>query len=106
MLRACGADESFLRTHGGDGRTQRVAEFLLLDRLFPRSALHALTTAEECLRGAGAVDRAGRHGRPGAAPDRPGRTRLEYADTATPARATCPRSCGRCSGRARRPARR
>src|SRR5262245_61825127 len=49
VLRACGADESFLRTHGGHVVPQRVAEFLLLDRLFPRSALHALTTAEECL---------------------------------------------------------
>src|ERR671926_494433 len=50
VLRACGADESFLRTHGGTLQPQRVAEFLLLDRLFPRSALHALTTAEQCLR--------------------------------------------------------
>src|SRR6266511_4614555 len=48
VLRACGADESFLRTHGGNVQGQRVAEFLLLDRLFPRSALHALTTAEHC----------------------------------------------------------
>ena len=43
VLRACGADESFLRTHGGEVVPQRVAEFLMLDRLFPRSALHALT---------------------------------------------------------------
>jgi uncharacterized alpha-E superfamily protein len=49
VLRACGADESFLRTHGGTVRAGRVVEFLLLDRLFPRSALHALTTAEQCL---------------------------------------------------------
>jgi uncharacterized alpha-E superfamily protein len=27
----------------------RVAEFLLLDRLFPRSVFHALATAERCL---------------------------------------------------------
>jgi uncharacterized circularly permuted ATP-grasp superfamily protein len=33
----------------------RPAEFLLLDRLFRRSALHALTTAEECLRELGPV---------------------------------------------------
>src|SRR4029453_19423664 len=60
VLRACGADESFLRTHGGTVRADRVAEFLLLDRLFPRSALHALTTAEQCLLELDpAVDRAG-----------------------------------------------
>ncbi len=80
VLRACGADESFLRTHGGNVQGQRVAEFLLLDRLFPRSALHALTTAEHCLRElaptterAGVTDAARRPiGQP--------RTRLEYAD--------------------------
>ena len=39
---------------------QRVAEFLLLDRLFPRSALHALTEAEECLEAlAPSTERAG-----------------------------------------------
>src|SRR2546423_3900168 len=46
VLRACGADESFLRTHGGTLDPARVVEFLMLDRLFPRSALHALTAAE------------------------------------------------------------
>jgi uncharacterized alpha-E superfamily protein len=83
VLRACGADESFLRTHGGDVVAQRVVEFLLLDRLFPRSALHALTEAEECLEAlapsterAGVADTARRV--IGQA-----RTRLEYADTAT-----------------------
>ena len=50
VLRACGADESFLRTHGGTLDPTRIVEFLTLDRLFPRSALHALTTAEQCLR--------------------------------------------------------
>jgi uncharacterized alpha-E superfamily protein len=80
VLRACGADESFLRTHGGDVHGQRVVEFLLLDRLFPRSALHALTTAEQCLRElAPTIDRAGVTD----AARRPigqARTRLEYAD--------------------------
>jgi uncharacterized alpha-E superfamily protein len=80
VLRACGADESFLRTHGGNVRGQRVVEFLLMDRLFPRSALHALTTAERCLRDlapsterAGVADAARR-------PIGRARTRLEYAD--------------------------
>jgi uncharacterized alpha-E superfamily protein len=80
VLRACGADESFLRTHGGEVLPQRVAEFLLLDRLFPRSALHALTEAEECLEALSpATERAGMAD----AARRPvgqARTRLEYAD--------------------------
>jgi len=83
VLRACGADESFLRTHGGAVVPQRVAEFLLLDRLFPRSALHALTEAEECLEAlaptterAGMADAARR-------PIGQARTRLEYSDAAT-----------------------
>jgi uncharacterized alpha-E superfamily protein len=82
VLRACGADESFLRTHGGTVRSARVVEFLLHDRLFPRSALHALTTAEQCLREldpsterAGVTDAARR-------PIGQERTRLEYADSA------------------------
>ncbi|MBP2703027.1 alpha-E domain-containing protein [Microbispora sp. RL4-1S] len=47
LLEACGADESFTRIHRGD--RDRVVEFLLLDRLFPRSVMHALTTTERCL---------------------------------------------------------
>jgi uncharacterized alpha-E superfamily protein len=80
VLRACGADESFLRTHGGTLEPARVVEFLMLDRLFPRSALHALTAAEQCLREmAPATERAGVRD----AARRPigqVRTRLEYAD--------------------------
>lgn len=49
LLRACGAHESFIRTHGRAAEPSRVVEFLLLDRLFPRSVVHALGTAEECL---------------------------------------------------------
>jgi uncharacterized alpha-E superfamily protein len=49
LLRACGAHESFIRTHGWATEPEQVIEFLLLDRLFPRSVVHALTTAEECL---------------------------------------------------------
>ena len=48
LLQACGAYESFARTRSGGG-SRHVAEFLVLDRLFPRSVLHALATAEECL---------------------------------------------------------
>jgi uncharacterized alpha-E superfamily protein len=49
LLRACGAHESFIRTHGSGAEPARVAEFLLLDRLFPRSVVHALATAEDAL---------------------------------------------------------
>jgi uncharacterized alpha-E superfamily protein len=49
LLHACGAYESFIRTHGWAAEPARVADFLLLDRLFPRSVLHSLETAEECL---------------------------------------------------------
>jgi uncharacterized alpha-E superfamily protein len=80
VLRACGADESFLRTHGGTLDAARVVEFLLLDRLFPRSALHALTAAEQCLRElAPATERAGVRD-PARRPVGRMRTRLEYAD--------------------------
>ncbi|MFD7939205.1 alpha-E domain-containing protein [Streptomyces sp. NPDC059755] len=76
LLSASGADEAYARVHGGFGDTPRVAEFLLLDRDFPRSALHALTTAEECLNALG---------RPRQDPARRPigrlRTRLEYLDS-------------------------
>lgn len=48
-LRACGAHEAFLRTYRGLQADKEAAEFLLLDRLFPRSVVSALTTAEQCL---------------------------------------------------------
>ncbi|TMR91636.1 alpha-E domain-containing protein [Nonomuraea basaltis] len=48
LLQASGADESFTRTHGA--RDGEVLEFLLLDRLFPRSIVYSLLTAEKCLR--------------------------------------------------------
>ncbi|MDQ4097362.1 MAG: alpha-E domain-containing protein, partial [Actinomycetota bacterium] len=48
-LRCCSAHEAFLRTYQRAVEPDLVAEFLLLDRLFPRSAFHALGEAEECL---------------------------------------------------------
>jgi uncharacterized alpha-E superfamily protein len=50
-LRCCSAHEAFLRTYRRGVEPDLVAEFLLLDRLFPRSAFHALGQAEECLAG-------------------------------------------------------
>lgn len=49
LLRFCGAYEAHLRTYRGQLEPACVAEFLLLDRLFPRSVFCALLTAEECL---------------------------------------------------------
>lgn len=49
LLRSCGAWETFLRTYRGSLTDRHAAEFLLLDRLFPRSAFAALSAAESCL---------------------------------------------------------
>ena len=50
ILRSCGAYEAYLRTYRGVPSTRNAAEFLLLDRLFPRSILFAVARAETCLR--------------------------------------------------------
>ena len=79
LLRSAGAYESFIRTRTWSGEPQQVIEFLLTDRLFPRSVVHTLAAAEEAL---AALDPGG-----GTARDDPARrslgelrTRLEYAD--------------------------
>jgi uncharacterized alpha-E superfamily protein len=48
-LRACSAHEAYLRTYQRALEPRLVLEFLLLDRLFPRSVLHALSAGEEAL---------------------------------------------------------
>jgi uncharacterized alpha-E superfamily protein len=48
-LRACGAYEAFLRTYKGLETERGAAEFLLLDRLFPRSVVFSLNRAEQCV---------------------------------------------------------
>lgn len=48
-LRACGAHHAFIRLYGGDQVDVEAAEFLLLDRTFPRSVVHSLTVVEEAL---------------------------------------------------------
>jgi uncharacterized alpha-E superfamily protein len=80
LLRACGADESFLRTHGGTSDPKRIAEFLLLHRRFPRSVLHALATAEQCLIELGPDPGPAGVPDPARRPIGQMRTRLEYAD--------------------------
>ncbi len=60
ILRSCGAYEAYLRTYRGTPSATRAAEFLLMDRLFPRSILFSIATAEDCLRNLGPrSDRAG-----------------------------------------------
>jgi uncharacterized alpha-E superfamily protein len=60
LLRSCSAHEAFLRTYHREPEPALAAEFLLLDRLFPRSVFCALHTAESCL--AELDPRAGRAG--------------------------------------------
>jgi len=50
ILRSVGAYEAYLKTYRGMPSAQNAAEFLLLDRLFPRSILFAILRAESCLR--------------------------------------------------------
>jgi len=50
ILRSVGAYEAYLRTYRGTPIARNAAEFLLLDRLFPRSILFSVTRAERCLR--------------------------------------------------------
>ncbi|MEP9364579.1 alpha-E domain-containing protein [Nocardioides sp. CN2-186] len=48
-LRACGGYEAFLRTYRGIESERGAVEFLLLDRLFPRSVVFSLNRAEQCV---------------------------------------------------------
>ncbi|EPR76727.1 hypothetical protein ADILRU_0966 [Leifsonia rubra CMS 76R] len=50
ILRSCGAYEPYLRTYRGMPSASNAAEFLLLDRLFPRSILFSVSRAEDCMR--------------------------------------------------------
>jgi len=48
-LRSCSAHEAYLRAYRRAVDASLVVEFLLLDRLFPRSVYSALCQAEDCL---------------------------------------------------------
>jgi uncharacterized alpha-E superfamily protein len=50
LLRSCGGYEAYLRTYRGTPSAQNAAEFLAVDRLFPRSILFSISRAESCLR--------------------------------------------------------
>ncbi|MDQ1129473.1 putative alpha-E superfamily protein [Microbacterium sp. SORGH_AS 888] len=49
ILRSCGAYEAYVRTYRGMPSARNAAEFLLLDRLFPRSIIYSISRAEECI---------------------------------------------------------
>ena len=49
VLRSAGAADTYLRTYRGALDASRVVQFLLMDKLFPRSVFHALRQAETCL---------------------------------------------------------
>ena len=48
LLRSFGAYEAYLRSYRNAVDAEKVAEFLLLDRLFPRSVFSSLRRAEQC----------------------------------------------------------
>jgi uncharacterized alpha-E superfamily protein len=81
-LRACSAHDAYLRTYQQAVEPSRAAQFLLVDRLFPRSVFHALQAGERAL---ARLDPA-----PGRCPDEPAhraigraRTDLEFLCLAT-----------------------
>lgn len=49
LLRSAGAHDTYLRTYRGVLDAGRVVEFMMLDRLFPRSVFYSLKLAEESI---------------------------------------------------------
>jgi uncharacterized alpha-E superfamily protein len=49
LLKSCSAHEAYLRTYRAAVEPERVVEFLVLDRLFPRSIYASMLVAEQCL---------------------------------------------------------
>ncbi|WP_025736069.1 alpha-E domain-containing protein [Mycobacterium genavense] len=49
LLRSAGAHDTYLRTYRGALDAGRVVEFMMLDRLFPRSVFYSLKLAEESI---------------------------------------------------------
>jgi len=49
VLRGCGGHDAFLRTYRGLHTDRGAAQFLILDDRFPRSIMHGLIAATECL---------------------------------------------------------
>ena len=91
ILRSCGAYEAYLRTYRGVPSARNAAEFLLHDRLFPRSILYSVARAERVPARHRAANRARRRDRtcPAAARADPQRARVpaDRRDPRRPARA-------------------
>lgn len=49
VLRNCGGHDAFLRAYRGFHADQEAAEFLIVDARFPRSVMHGLIAATDCL---------------------------------------------------------
>lgn len=49
VLRGCGGHDAFLRTYRGLHSDRGAAQFLILDERFPRSIMHGLVAATNCL---------------------------------------------------------
>jgi uncharacterized alpha-E superfamily protein len=77
LLRSCSALEAYCRHYTADVRSERVAEFLLLNETFPRSVRFAAARLETALR---AIARASGNGAGGRAERLAGRLRasLDY----------------------------
>jgi uncharacterized alpha-E superfamily protein len=99
LLRSCGAFESFIRTRTWAGDPRQVVEFLLMDRLLPRSVVHALATAEEVL---AALDPMG--GSAALTDRRAGPSASCAAGWTTRIRSSSPACCQTCSPRCSTPA--
>jgi uncharacterized alpha-E superfamily protein len=80
VLSACGGYEAFLHTHNGMVDRSRAVQFLALDRTFPRSVLHSLSTAEQCLAALSREPAQGLVADPARRVVGQARTALEYTD--------------------------
>ena len=80
VLRGCGGHDAFLRTYRGVHSDAGAAEFLIVDARFPRSVMHGLIAASDCLRKVGGQSTPG-HSAVGRAQRLLGQLRahLEYA---------------------------
>jgi uncharacterized alpha-E superfamily protein len=76
-LRACSAHEAYLRTYQRGVESRLALEFLLLDRLFPRSVLHALSVGEDALARLDPAEGVSRGGNPNEARRVIGRVRTD-----------------------------
>lgn len=64
LLRSCSALEAYCRCYTADLRPERIAEFLLLNREFPRSVRFAAARVESAIRAIAALTGRGAGGRP------------------------------------------